>query len=116
MTMHKRLLACGLSVLAFSVPAAGQFTGPGQGAVTTVADAHNARDDVPFDLTGNIIERLNDEYYTFRDATGTITAEIESNRFQGVQVAPETQVRIKGEIDRPLRGRELDVDRLEIVD
>lgn len=116
MTLTTRFLASGLIALALAVPAAAQFSGPGQGTVTTVADAHAARDDTPFDLTGNIVERLRDEYYTFQDETGTITAEIESIRFRGNPVTPETTIRITGEVERSLRGRELEVRRLEIVD
>jgi uncharacterized protein (TIGR00156 family) len=111
-----RLLTTGILAIALAVPAAAQFSGPGQATVTTVAEAHNARDDAPFDLTGNIIERLRDDYYTFQDETGTITAEIESFRFRGTTVTPETKVRITGEVERSLRGRELEVRRLEAVE
>jgi uncharacterized protein (TIGR00156 family) len=115
MTFHKGLFMSGLVGLAFAVPAAAQFSGPGQAMVTTVAEAQSARDDAPFELTGNISERLGDEYYLFEDSTGSITAEIDSIRFRGIAVTPETRVRITGEVDRSLRGRELEVGRLEVV-
>jgi uncharacterized protein (TIGR00156 family) len=114
MNLRTATAALAASVL-LAIPAAAQFVGPGQGTVTTVAEAHGARDDTPFDLTGTIVERLRDEYYTFQDETGTITAEIEDRRFRGIQITPETRVRITGEVERSIRGRELDVDRLEIV-
>lgn len=119
MTARTRMIAAAaLALLPFmlAVPAGAQFTGPGRETVTTVAEAHNARDDAPFDLTGNITERLRDEYFTFQDETGSIVAEIERVRFRGREVTPETTVRITGEVDRNLRGRELEVRRLEIVE
>jgi uncharacterized protein (TIGR00156 family) len=116
MTSSTRLFTAGLLAVALALPAAAQFSGPGQATVASVAEAHSARDDAPFDLTGNIVERLGDEYYTFQDETGTITAEIESIRFRGTTVTPETKVRITGEVDRSLRGRELEVRRIEVVE
>jgi uncharacterized protein (TIGR00156 family) len=115
MTFHKGLFISGLVGLALAAPAAAQFSGPGRAMVITVAEAQSARDDAPFDLTGNIIERLGDEYYLFQDSTGSITAEIDSIRFRGTAVTPQTKVRITGEVDRSLRGRELEVARLEVV-
>jgi uncharacterized protein (TIGR00156 family) len=115
MSIGLKFLAPIAAALLIAAPAGAQFTGPGQGAVTTVAQAHEARDDTPFDITGRIVERLREDYFTFQDETGTIVAEIENRRFQGQQVTPETTVRIIGEVERSLRGRELDVDRLEIL-
>jgi uncharacterized protein (TIGR00156 family) len=116
MMLTPRLLAPALAALVLSAPAVAQFSGPGgQGTVTTVAEAHTARDDTPFDVTGNIIEQIREDYYTFQDATGTIVAEIERRQFRNQPVTPETTVRLIGEVDRTLRGRELDVDRLEVV-
>jgi uncharacterized protein (TIGR00156 family) len=105
-----------VAALILAAPAVAQFSGPGQGSVTTVAEALEARDDTPFDITGNIVEQIRDDYFIFEDATGTMVAEIERRQFRNQPVTPETTVRITGEVDRSLRGRELDVDRLEIVE
>lgn len=107
--------AAALGIALMAGPAAAQFRGPSEASVTTVAQAADARHDTDVVLEGHIIAHQREKYYTFRDETGTMTVEIDRRDFRGQEVTPETRVRLYGEVDRSVRGRYIDVDRLELV-
>ncbi len=64
---------------------AGGFQGP-NGSVTTVESAKSMRDDTWVTLRGNIVERISDDLYLFKDASGTINVDIDHKRWRGVTV------------------------------
>jgi uncharacterized protein (TIGR00156 family) len=98
------------------VPAQAQFSGPSvQGRTSTVADIADARLGSYVVLTGNVVSHLRGNYFTFRDSSGEIRVEIEGNVWQGRPVAPETNVRIMGELDSGPAGRYIWVKSLETV-
>lgn len=119
MTIRTRVIPAALVALLAAMPVSAQFTGPsasGRGApVTTVAQAADARSDTRVVLEGNIVSHQFDDYFTFRDATGTMTVEIDRRLFRGQPVSPETRVRIEGEVERSVRGRYIDVNRLTVL-
>ena len=83
------------------------FTGPGkarQYQTVTVSQAKNLPDDFLVILTGNIIQSLGDEKYTFRDSTGDITIEIDRKVWRGLSVGVSDTVEIQGEVDVGRRG------------
>jgi len=90
--------------------------------VTTVAEAKKALDDTKVVLTGNIIKKIKDEYYTFKDKTGEIIVEIDDDNIRGITITPETDVTIYGEVDKEngvldsgLAGSvDIEVDRVQI--
>lgn len=96
----------------FSDPAAasarGGFSGPGP-EVTTVKEASSMRDDARVMLRGNIIQHLGGDDYLFKDATGTITVDIDDKRWRGQEVTPKDTVEIYGEVDRDFTKVEIDV-------
>lgn len=67
---------------------AGGFQGP-NGSVTTVESAKSLRDDTWVTLRGNIVERISDDLYVFKDASGTINVDIDHKRWNGVTVTPK---------------------------
>ena len=93
------------------------FTGPGPGLNTrqvqtvTVAQARNLPDDTLVILTGNIVQSLGRERYTFRDSTGDITIEIDRDLWLllDLTVSASDRVEIRGEIDIDNRVTEIDV-------
>ena len=92
------------------------YTGPGAQSVNTVSAAQAASDDTPVVLQGHIVQRLKDhERYTFKDATGTITVEIDDEDLPLVPFNEKTLVKLIGEVARGLMSREIDVDRVEII-
>ena len=131
--MYVSLLAV---VMCYPGSASAQFTGEsGGGSVTTVQEFKDQCDlktsegglsglisagaegakciDKTFIMEGNIVARLDDDYYEFKDDTGSINVEIDD--FGGVEVGPEDRVRLVGETDFEDADLILEVDRLELV-
>lgn len=89
----------------------GGFKGPSIG-LSTVEQAKNMKDDAPIALRGNIVRHLGKDNYEFKDATGTITVEIDNDKWGGVTVQPSDIVEIHGEVDREFSGTKIDVDKV----
>lgn len=112
---------CSAPVLAaqqggFSGPSAtqtqsGGFQGP-NGSSTTVESAKSLRDDTWVTLRGNIVERISDDLYLFKDATGTINVDIDHKRWNGVTVSPQDRVEIQGKVDKEWNDFEIDVKQV----
>jgi uncharacterized protein (TIGR00156 family) len=100
----------------FAAVSFAQFTGPSiSGRESTVAQISNTRVGSYVILTGHIIAHQRDEYFTFRDKTGTIRVEIENRLWQNREISPETRVRLMGEVDRGLSGRYIWVKSLDVI-
>jgi uncharacterized protein (TIGR00156 family) len=92
-----------------------QYTGPSaRPSVTTAAAAAKAADDTQVVLEGTLARQISSDTYEFRDATGSVTAEIDAEDFPG-KMDGNTRVRLHGEVDRDLRSVEIDVKRIEIL-
>lgn len=100
----------------FSGPGAqsGGFIGP-SGSVATVESAKSMRDDAWVTLRGNLVERLSDDLYTFRDSSGTIKVDIDHKHWNGVTVTPQDTVEIQGEVDKDWNSVEIDVKQIKKV-
>ncbi|ECW0138737.1 YgiW/YdeI family stress tolerance OB fold protein [Salmonella enterica subsp. salamae] len=103
----------------FSGPSAtqtqgGGFVGP-NGSSTTVESAKSLRDDAWVTLRGNIVERISDDLYLFKDATGTINVDIDHKRWNGLTVTPQDTVEIQGEVDKDWNSVEIDVKQIAKV-
>ena len=97
----------------------GQYTGPGSEVkLMTVKEVEGAalkldRKDTQVKLKGFIIEKLNDENYTFSDATGKIKVEIDKKSLPSFPFNEETELIIIGEVDYDLlEGTEIEVERV----
>ncbi|TBU96549.1 YgiW/YdeI family stress tolerance OB fold protein [Stutzerimonas kirkiae] len=101
-------------LLSLNALAAG-YTGPGSQLIDTVGAALEAGDESAVVLQGRIVKRVKDEKYDFTDATGTIRVEIDDEDWPAVAINENTVVRLSGEVDRDLFGREIDVDRIEVI-
>lgn len=116
--MKKILIGLGLA-LASSVTvadnAAGGFSGPDALKVVTVAEALDMRDDSAVKLQGLILRSLGDEKYEFKDDSGTMTIEIDSDDWGGVKASPDVKVELIGEIDKDLLKTTLDVDAVRLL-
>lgn len=102
--------------LAIAAPALAQFSGPSvTGGQATVAAVQRAQLGSYHRLEGNIVSHLREDYYNFRDPTGTMRVEIPADRFGGRQIGPEDTVRIMGEVDRSTAGRYIWVKSLQLA-
>lgn len=90
------------------------FVGP-NGSSTTVESAKSLRDDAWVTLRGNIVERISDDLYVFKDATGTINVDIDHKRWNGLTVTPQDTVEIQGEVDKDWNSVEIDVKQIRKV-
>lgn len=93
---------------------AGGFQGP-SGSVTTVANAKGLRDDTWVTLRGNIVERISDDKYTFKDASGTVNIDIDHKRWNGQTITPQDVVETQGEVDKDWNSVEIDVKQISKV-
>lgn len=112
------VVALGLSASAlasgFTGPQqAGGFQGPGL-APSSVAEALKLNDDTPVVLVGQIEKSLGDEKYLFKDASGSVTVEIDNEDWRGVTVTPKDTIVIQGEIDKDFFKTEIDVDSVAL--
>ena len=99
------------------------FTGPSAGTAAgrvqkiTVIQAGGLPDESLVTLTGNIVQSLGREKYTFRDSTGDITVEIDRELWTllGISVGAADLVEIGGEIDAEERRLEIDVKYIKKI-
>ena len=109
--LSARLGACLLASNAIA-----QFSGPSAaGRTLAVQQAREARVGSYVTVTGNIVNHLRADYYTFRDASGEIRVVIGCGVFQGRKIEPGTKVRLLAEVDTSPAGRYLGVKTLDIV-
>ncbi len=96
----------------------GYASGHGFKPLNTIADIQNAGhyiDDMPVTLTGTLGRQLGYEHYEFSDGTGTITVEIDHDKFWGQQIGQGTTVSIYGEVDFEGYGLMVDVDMVRVA-
>ena len=95
---------------------ASSYTGPGATSqITTVAAALEAADDAPVVLQGQIVKRIKGDIYEFKDSTGTMKVEIDDEDWPPMSIDDKATVKLTGEVDRDLMGREVDVEFVERV-
>ncbi|MFJ7311547.1 YgiW/YdeI family stress tolerance OB fold protein [Pseudomonas sp. NPDC098747] len=94
----------------------GGYSGPSATKpVTTAAAASEASDDEKVVLQGRIVKQLQNDLYEFKDATGTITVDIDDELWPMVAISEHNQVRLRGEVDREVFERQIDVDSVELI-
>ena len=114
--MKKIIISSLCMVALFASTALAGFSGPGTANVNSVKAAKSAKDDSIVNLEGFITTQITSDIYTFKDSTGTIEVEIDSEVWPyGVDISPETKVRIQGEIDKEIFSTQIDVDRIDVV-
>ncbi|HWK53229.1 MAG TPA: NirD/YgiW/YdeI family stress tolerance protein [Hyphomicrobiales bacterium] len=98
-------------------PTAGSYAGPSSVPLMTVQQLlDTGSDDQHALLQGRIVSHDGGERYTFEDATGRITIEIDDEDFPaGQTITAEQQVELLGEFDKGLRKSEFEVDRLTVL-
>lgn len=90
----------------------GGFAGP-SAALTTVDKVKSMSDDSWVMLQGNIEQRVGDDTYSFRDATGTLTVEIDKKRWNGQTITPKDRVQLEGKVDKEWSSVEVDVKNIK---
>jgi len=114
----KNFCSVGLMALLLSFGAAAQFSGPSaKGEAQTVAQAREESVGTYVSITGRVINRVREDYYTFADASGEIRVEIEPEAWRGREIGPDDQIRINAEVDRNIAGTKyLWVESFQVVE
>lgn len=84
--------------------------------IVSVAQVKKMRDDTPVIVQGNIIQRMGNEKYLFRDGTDSVVVEIDDEDWGGVDVRATDTVKLYGEVDASMFKTEIDVDRIEKIE
>lgn len=91
--------------------AGGGFSAPGI-SVSSVSEILTMRDDAHVVMRGYILRHLGKDKYLFKDVTGTITVEIDHDKWSGMIVTQTDQVELYGEVDKDMFSTEVEVDNV----
>jgi len=80
-----------------------------------VADVNTVRLGRDVVLEGYIVSHIRDDHYKFQDETGTVRIELGRWVTRGPTPAPDTRVRISGEVERGIFARYVSVERLTVL-
>lgn len=97
----------------FNSQPTGGFKGPGL-ETSTVKQALTLSDDTPVVLVGQIERAVGNEKYIFKDATGSVTVDIDNEDWRGLTVTPQDTIVIEGEVDKDFFKTEIDVDTVSL--
>ena len=111
----KKLLLALFILFTFSTFAFGEGFQDTQNTCTSVKDALKMNNNSYVKIQGNIVKRISDDKYTFKDSTGTMTVEIDKDKWQGKSVNQKDKLELSGEIEREFNGIMLDVDSIRHI-
>ena len=80
--------------------------------ILTVSEAMRLRDDSFVTLKGNIVKRISNEKYMFKDSTGTMVVKIKDYKWMGQKVGANDTVEISGEIDKDFTSVKMNVNSI----
>ena len=66
-------------------------------------------------LEGQIVRKIDNEHYEFKDATGTVKIEIDKKRLPAKGLDTNAKVRLSGEVDVKKTGVEIEVKKVEVL-
>lgn len=114
--MSKKLTGSIILSCVLTLPAFAAYNGPGaNNHVKTAAQARDAKDDTPVELTGHLVKRLGDEKYLFRDMTGDVEVEIDDALWRDIEVSSDTTVTLRGAVDDEWQGIEIEIDSIDLI-
>lgn len=110
-TLCSILLASGISV------AQGGFkenpTNISNTVINTISAAKQAYDDAPVSIEGNIIEKIDNDEFIFRDMAGEkIKIDVSDHAWNGLEINPNTRIIIQGTVDKEYNKVEIDVKNI----
>lgn len=86
---------------------------PAAAKIDTVANAMKAKDDTKVVLEGQIVKKINDGHYEFKDATGTVKVDIDKKAMPAKGLDVNAKVRLSGDMKKS--GAELEVKKVEVL-
>lgn len=82
---------------------------------SSINEALKMKDDSFVVIQGNIVKRITNDKYMFKDSTGTITVEIDDEKWTGISANTKDKLELAGEIERKFNTVELDVDTIRKI-
>ena len=82
---------------------------------TSVINALKMNNNSYVTVEGNIIKQVSDDKYIFKDLTGSMTVEIDTDKWNGMTVKPQDKLELSGEIEKKMSSVILDVDTVKNV-
>lgn len=115
--MKKLFLILSLILLTSSLTFAAQNIGfqDTENNKTSIAQALKLNGDSYVTIRGNITKRISDDKYLFKDSTGTMTVEIDTEKWAGQSVNLTDIIELTGEIEKKFNSTVLDVDTVKII-
>ena len=80
---------------------------------TSVAEAIKRPDNSYVTIEGNIVKKLSSDKYLFKDVSGSITVEIDKEKWGNIDVSEKDTLELSGEIERKFNSIHLDVDTVK---
>lgn len=77
---------------------------------STIAEVLKMNNNSYVSIQGNILKRLSDDKYSFKDSSGTITVEIDDDKWGGINAGTQDKLELVGEVEKKYNSTELDVD------
>lgn len=77
---------------------------------SSVAEALKMNDNSYVTVKGNITKRLSEDRYSFKDSTGSMTVEIDKDKWSGISADTKDILELSGEIEKKNNYTRLDVD------
>ncbi len=81
----------------------------------SVTDALKMSDNSYVSVEGSILKKLTNDKYLFKDSTGTMTVEIDNDRWAGISADTKDILILNGEIEKKMGSTCLDVDSVQKV-
>lgn len=81
--------------------------------ITSIAEALKRPDDSYVTVEGNIVKKISSDKYLFKDASGSITVEIDNEKWGNIDVSEKDILELSGEIERKFNSVHLDVDTVK---
>lgn len=111
--MKKFLLSALFALLTASMVHAGGFNS--QTTKTSIVDALKLPDDSYVTIQGNIVKKISSDKYTFKDSTGTMTVEIDNDKWGTLEATDKDLLELTGEIEKKFNSTHLDVDNVKKI-
>lgn len=83
--------------------------------LSNISDVLKMNDNSFVKIQGNIIKQISDDKYTFKDSTGSITVEIDNDKWQGLSANTKDKLEIIGEIEKNFNSTKLDAESINKV-
>ena len=84
--------------------------------VISVSNANNQPDDSRVIIEGFIIRNISHNLYGFKDDSGITRVKIDNEKWNGLNVSPETKIRVEGRIDNHLIQHEINAERVSLAE